>query len=58
MDPEDDDDNVLPFGDELIDLPEDEIDQPYIDALDTFLGAKVVVPGKDLIAVLAEIKQS
>ena len=57
LDPDDDDDNVLPYGDELIDLKTNEIDDAYLDALDTFLGAKVVVPGRDSIPVLTEIRK-
>lgn len=37
LDPDDDDDNVLPYGDEFIDLKTEEFDAPYLDSLDNFL---------------------
>ena len=50
------DSNDLPYGDELMDAKEHEIDEPYLDSLDKYIGAKVIVPGKDAIPVLAEIR--
>ena len=35
----------LPYGDEYTDAIPDEIDQPYLDQLDQYIGANVVIPG-------------
>ena len=53
---DDDDDNLLPYGEEIVDQKESEINETYIEALDTYIGAKVVVPGKDSIPVIANIR--
>ena len=50
------DDNIIPYGDEIIDLKEKEINEAYLDTLDNYIGAKVVVPGQDSVPVLATIK--
>ena len=50
------DDLVLPYGDEIIDAKDHEIDEAYLDSLDTYIGAKVVVPGRDAIPVLATVR--
>ena len=51
------DDVVLPYGHELIDTVPSEINEPYLESLDNYLGAKVVLPGKDSLPVLATIKK-
>ena len=51
------DEVVLPYGDELIDAQEMEINEAYIESLDNYIGAKVVIPGKDAVPVLAEVKK-
>ena len=56
MDGYEDDDVVLPYGDELIDTIPTDINEPYLASLDNYLGAKVVLPGKDSFPVLATIK--
>lgn len=50
-------DNVLPYGDEIIDANEMEVSEAYQEALDTYLGAQVVVPGKDSQPILAKVKK-
>ena len=55
-DPLDSDDNVLPYGDELIDVKTESVDEAYLDSLDTYIGTNVVVPGKDGVPVLAKVR--
>ena len=50
------DDIVLPYGEEIQDLKTTEIDDAYIDSLDKYIGAEVVVPGRDSLSVLAKIR--
>ena len=47
---------MLPYGNEIIDLDTTEINEPYMEQVDNFLGTKVVMPGRDSVPVLAEIK--
>ena len=49
------DENALPYGDEILDTKIETIDEPYMEALDTYIGAQVVIPGKDSIPVLAKV---
>ena len=56
-DEHDADSNVLPYGDELIDVMPDDVNDAYLEALDNYIGAEVVVPGKDSIPVLAKVKK-
>ena len=51
-----DDEIVLPYGDELVDLKLHEIDEAYLDSLDKFIGTEVVVPGKNSQEVIAIIR--
>ena len=55
-DPIDSDENVTPYGDELIDVKTEQVDDAYLDSLDTYIGAQVVVPGKDGVPVLAKVR--
>ena len=48
------DDDALPYGDEIIDAKTVEIDSTYLDYLDQYINAKVVIPGRDGIPVLAQ----
>ena len=50
-----DDDNVLPYGDELVDSKTETIDQGYMEALDEYIGAQVVIPGRDSVPVLSKV---
>ena len=48
----------LPYGDEYKDIIPDEIDEPYLEQLDQYIGASVVIPGttNGVEPVLALIK--
>ena len=56
-DPTDSDDTILPYGDDLDNQVIQEIDQSYLDTLDTYIGARVVVPGKDSPSILGIVKR-
>ena len=56
-DDHDADANVLPYGDELIDAKTEDVDEAYLEALDSYIGAEIVVPGSDSIPVLAKVKK-
>ena len=49
------DDPVLPYGDELLDAKDHEIDESYLESLDAYIGANVMVPGRDAVPVVAAI---
>ena len=52
-----DDVNLLPYNTELIDLKTEEVDDSYIVSMDEYIGANVIIPGKDDITpVLAKIR--
>ena len=51
-----DDQTLLPYGDEIIDAKVEDINDAYLDALDEYINAKVVIPGRDAIPVLATVK--
>ena len=51
-----DDDQDLPYGDEFIDVKTEEVNDRYLDAMDEYIGAHIVVPGKDALPVLARMK--
>ena len=48
--------NLLPYGEEIQDHKEVEVNEYFIEALDHYTGAKVVVPGKYSIPVLSRVK--
>ena len=54
----DDDDTQLPYGDEIHNATPAEIDEPYLDALDNYIGTQVVIPGstEGIEPVVAVIK--
>ena len=56
-DTKDSDDNVLPYGEEIQYQKEIEVNKAYIKVLDNYIGSKVVVPGKDSIPVLDQVKR-
>ena len=56
-DERDEDEYLLPYGDEIVDQKIEEIDDVYIEALNTYIGTQVVVPGKDYIPVLTTVKK-
>lgn len=47
---------VLPYGDEIVDAKTEEIDSAYLESLDEYIGAEVVIPGKDGVPVLTKVK--
>ena len=47
---------MLPYGEDIQYQKEVEVNEAYIEALDKYIGSKVVVPGKYTIPVLAQIK--
>ena len=51
------DDNVLPYGDELINAKTDTVDEPYLEALYEYIGAQIVIPNKEAVPVLATVKK-
>ena len=48
---------TLQYGDEIIDSKVEEINQAYLDSLDEYIGAEVVVPGRNAEPVLAKVKK-
>ena len=52
-----DDDNVLPYGDELLDLKTEDITDAYLDSLDDYIGAQIVMPDRDGVPVLTKVKK-
>ena len=55
-DTEDTDNNVLPYGEDIQYQKEVEVNEAYIEALLNYIEAKIVVPGKYSILVLAQVK--
>ena len=52
------DDKVdLPYGDELIDVKVEEISNAYLDVLDKYIRANIVIPGRDAFPVLGKFKK-
>ena len=52
-----DDGNVLPYGEEIQYKKEVEVNEAYIEALEKYIGAKVVVLGKYPLPVIARVKR-
>ena len=52
-----DDETLLPYGDEIIDAKVEDINDAYMDSLDEYINAKVVIPGRDAVPVLATVKR-
>ena len=50
------DNKVLHYGEDIQDQKEVEVNKAYIEALDNYIRAKWVVPGKDSIKVLSWVK--
>ena len=55
-DTNDADNNILPYGEDIQYKKDVEANEAYIEALDNYIGAKLVVPGKNYIPVLARLK--
>ena len=51
------DENVLPYGDELVDAKTETVDEAYIEALDEYIGSQIVIPNKEAVPVLAVVKK-
>ena len=51
----DEDDRLLPYGEEIMDQKTMDIDDSYLKQLDAYIGAKLVVPGQDSVPVLPTI---
>ena len=47
---------MLPYGEEMQNHKEVEVNKAYIEAFDNYIGAKLVVPSKDYTPVLARVK--
>ena len=52
-----DNDVDLPYGDDSIDVKFEEISDAYLEALDEYIRAEIVIPGRDALPVLGEIKK-
>ena len=50
------DDNVLPQGEDIQYQKEVEVKEAYIEALDNYIGSKLVLPGKYYIPVIDKVK--
>ena len=44
-DNDDADNNLLPYGEDIQEQKEVEVNEAYIEALDNYIGSEVVVPG-------------
>ena len=51
------DDNVLPYGNELIGAKTETIAEAYLEALDTYIGAEIVIPDCEAVPVLTKVKK-
>ena len=51
------DDIDLPYGDELMDAKETEVNEAYLEALDTYIGAQVIVPERSGQPILAKVRK-
>ena len=51
------DDNNLPYGIKLRDMETTEINEPYLESLDEYINAQVVIPNQQGIPVLAKVKK-
>ena len=49
----DDDEKDLPYGVELIDMENEEINESYLKSLDEYINVQVVLPNNDGVPVLA-----
>ena len=45
--------NVLPYGDELADAKSETVDKSYLEALNNYIGAEILLADKYAIPVLA-----
>ena len=54
-DDRDADENVLPYGDKLIDTKTANVNEAYLKSLDTYIWASMILPGRDGIPVLTKV---
>ena len=48
---------ALPYGDELVDVKAENIDEPYMEELDSLIGSQVNLPDKSGIPLLVTVKK-
>ena len=48
---------ALPYGDELVDVKVENIDEPYMEELDSLIGSQVNLPDKSGIPLLVTVKK-
>ena len=51
------DEVALPYGDELVDVKAENIDEPYMEELDNLIGSQVNLPDKSGIPLLVTVKK-
>ena len=51
------DDNVLPYGDKLVDVKSETFDKYYVQALNNYIISEIVLAVKYAIPVLAKVKK-
>lgn len=51
------DDIYLPYGDELQEMKTEDITGAYLETLDEYIGAEIVIPGQDGLPVLTKVKK-
>ena len=51
------DDIYLPYGDELQEMKTEEVNDAYLETLDEYIGAEIVIPGRDGLPVLTKVKK-
>ena len=47
----------LPYGDEFVDAKYKTADKSYLEAFNNYIGAEIVLSGKDAISVLVHVKK-
>ena len=52
----DDDERVIPYGNELIDVNKEEVNDSYLKSLDKYINVQVVLPNKEGVPVLDKVK--
>ena len=51
------DENIMPYGDELVDVKTETVNEAYIESLDEYIGSQIVIPNKEAVPVLAIVKK-
>ena len=47
----------LPYGDEFIAVKVEEISDDYLDVIDDYIGAEIVITGRYVLPVLEKVKK-